>query len=143
MPRKLTQNNGFTLIEVLVAMTILAIGLLAVAGMQITAMRTNSSAQTLTANVAIASGVLDEIYTWPATTSMVDGTYAWDFDPDTDGNQTTTVEGGGTYSAQYTVDANYDAGSGSIDKITRIEVNVDQTNGNQRRITLVGFKRSI
>ncbi|MBU1161271.1 MAG: prepilin-type N-terminal cleavage/methylation domain-containing protein [Proteobacteria bacterium] len=44
----LKKEDGFTLIEVLIAVTIFAVGLLAVAGMQISAIRMNSTAGKLT-----------------------------------------------------------------------------------------------
>jgi len=54
-------DRGFTLIEVMVALTLLAIGLLALAGMQVTAIRTNASASEITARVALAEGIMEEI----------------------------------------------------------------------------------
>jgi type IV pilus assembly protein PilV len=54
-------DRGFTLIEVMVALTLLAIGLLALAGMQVTAIRTNASASEVTARVALAEGIMEEI----------------------------------------------------------------------------------
>jgi len=44
----LKKEDGYTLIEVLIAVTIFAVGLLAVAGMQTSAIRMNSTAGTLT-----------------------------------------------------------------------------------------------
>ena len=44
----LKKEDGYTLIEVLIALTIFAVGLLAVAGMQISAIRMNSTAGNLT-----------------------------------------------------------------------------------------------
>jgi type IV pilus assembly protein PilV len=54
-------ESGFTLIEVLVALTIFAIGLLAIAGMQVTAIQGNSKAHSVTTKTAIANGVLEQI----------------------------------------------------------------------------------
>jgi prepilin-type N-terminal cleavage/methylation domain-containing protein len=45
---KLKKENGYTLIEVLVSLTIFAVGMLAIAGMQTTAIRMNSIAGKLT-----------------------------------------------------------------------------------------------
>jgi prepilin-type N-terminal cleavage/methylation domain-containing protein len=47
-------NNGFTLIEVLVAMAILSIGILGVATLQVTSARGNLSAGVITQNVTVA-----------------------------------------------------------------------------------------
>jgi len=45
---KLKKEDGYTLIEVLISLTIFAVGMLAVAGMQISAIRMNSTAGKLT-----------------------------------------------------------------------------------------------
>jgi len=61
--KKLRNNQGFSLIEVLVAITLLAIGLLAVAGMQTTAISGNSFAQSGTVAVHLAEEMVDRIRT--------------------------------------------------------------------------------
>lgn len=53
--------RGFTLIEVLIAMSILLFGLLAVAKMQIQAMQGNSSAMRASEKTAIAQNFIDEL----------------------------------------------------------------------------------
>ena len=53
-------EQGFTLVEVLAALTIFAIGLLALAGMQITGITGNTTAQSITAKNALADGVIEE-----------------------------------------------------------------------------------
>lgn len=55
-------ESGFTLIEVLIALTIFAIGLLALAGMQITGIQGNAKAHEVTAKSALAMGVLEQIH---------------------------------------------------------------------------------
>jgi type IV pilus assembly protein PilV len=57
----LKSNKGFSLIEVLIAITLLAIGLLAVAGMQTTAITGNSFSQTGTVAVHLAEEMVDRI----------------------------------------------------------------------------------
>ncbi len=55
-------ESGFTLIEVLIALTIFAIGLLALAGMQVTGIQGNAKAHEVTAKSALAMGVLEQIH---------------------------------------------------------------------------------
>ncbi len=54
-------SGGFTLVEVLVAMFILSVGLMAVAGLQTTAISGNSSAKDLTVAVQLAEEMIDRI----------------------------------------------------------------------------------
>ena len=144
-----TSQKGFTLIEVLVAMTIFAIGLLAIAGMQITALKGNSSANTQSAATAMASGILEEILIWDLADPRLAADSAdndWDFDPATAGVQTQSdpddTLGAGTYSAKYSVDINHNG----VNNVTRITVTVTggrTFSGAVRTVTLVGFKRAV
>jgi len=139
------EQDGFTLIELLVAMTILAIGLLSIAGMQVTAIRENSRANTLTAATTLAEGVMEEILAWPTTTPtlLVDGVNNWDFDPDTSGVQSITpeaIKGAGKYSATYSIITNY--GAPNLDRVTVVVTGQDPGNAN-RTVTLIGFKRML
>ncbi len=65
-------SKGFTLIEVLVAITIFAIGLLALAGMQVTAIKGGATAQRVTAAVALADGIVENIQARDAGDAMFD-----------------------------------------------------------------------
>lgn len=56
-------EKGFSLVEVLVAITLLAIGLLAVAGMQSTAISGNAFAQSGTAAFSLAQEMVDRVRT--------------------------------------------------------------------------------
>jgi type IV pilus assembly protein PilV len=64
----LNDEKGFSLVEVLIAITLLAIGLLAVAGMQVTAISGNSFAQGGTAAIALAEEMVDRVRTNAGTT---------------------------------------------------------------------------
>ncbi len=131
-------QQGFTLLELLIAISIFAIGLLSIAGMQITAIRTNSSANTLTAGSALAAGILEEVLSWPADTGVLKANAtdaAWDFDPDPGATMNQKfINGSGQYTGSYSVTTNY---NGNTD-MSRITVVVT---GNGRSSTVVGFKR--
>mgnify|MGYP004701896751 CR=1 FL=1 len=137
--KTLRQNQqGFTLLELLIAISIFAIGLLSIAGMQITAIRTNSSANTLTAGSALAAGILEEVLAWPADEAPLasnSANIAWDFDPsNSSSSYSKFINGSGQYTATYSVDTNY---NGNTD-LSRITVVVT---GNGRSSAVVGFKR--
>jgi type IV pilus assembly protein PilV len=79
MPGKKINNDGFTLIEVMIALTIFAVGLLALADMQITGIKGNSTAQSLTAKVAAGTGIISQIL-------ALSGDSTEGLDTDNDGN---------------------------------------------------------
>ena len=56
-------NEGFTLIEIMVALCILSFGILAVASMQTSAIRGNSSARDLTEATVLAHDKVEELIT--------------------------------------------------------------------------------
>jgi len=95
-----TRNNqeGFTLVEILVALTIFAIGLLAIAGLQVDAIRYNASANFRTNTVAVVQGVLEEI-------AAMDGNDASFSVSSADQNWTRSTLPSG-YSATWSVTAN-------------------------------------
>ena len=72
MKKKLTCSEGFTLIEVLVAITVFAIGLLALAGMQVTAIQGGTTSQRITAAVALADGIVGSIQALDSGDTMFD-----------------------------------------------------------------------
>jgi type IV pilus assembly protein PilV len=141
MKDNMQKQRGFTLIELLIAMTIFAIGLLAIAGMQITAIHANSKSNTLTVATSLAQQVMEDLLSKDPT----DPFYATATPPNTTYDQfdpvpstTITVPGAGTYSATYSVQP---GGSGtSMENVTTITVTVSGAN---RTVTLTGFKRAI
>lgn len=129
-------ETGSSLVELLVAVTVFAIGLLAVAGMQLTALRGNASAQQTSVASGLAEGVLEEILSWPddhpqLAVDAVD--QEWFFAAATSAEH---LPGAGNYRALYAIDADYDR-----PKLTRVEVRVEALNAPARPVTLVAFKR--
>lgn len=69
---KLKNENGFTLIETLVAMVILAVALLGIAQLQISAMQGNRSSYDTTEASALASDLLEQmvLQSWKDPTAV-------------------------------------------------------------------------
>ena len=59
------RDSGFTLIEILIAIAILAFGLLAVATMQVTGIRTNARANGLSQGLTLAQDKVEELMSLP------------------------------------------------------------------------------
>ena len=59
------KDEGYTLVEVLIALGILGFGLLAVATMQVTAIRTNARARGLSQGVTLAQATVEELINLP------------------------------------------------------------------------------
>jgi prepilin-type N-terminal cleavage/methylation domain-containing protein len=59
--KRLKQSLGFTLVEVLVAMLILAIGLLGLAGITVVVLRSNTLSQQISQATALASSLLETL----------------------------------------------------------------------------------
>jgi type IV pilus assembly protein PilV len=83
---KLVYNNknGFTLIEVMIAIVILAIGMLAVAKMQISAVKGNSDAIGFTEATGFAQNKMEELVNLAYNDPAVDDTDGNGTDQDTD-----------------------------------------------------------
>lgn len=102
-------NSGFTLVEMLVAIMILAIGLLGLAELQVTAIKTNSHSQGMTAASTIAQQFLEDVVSWPEADSRLNA----DATGKTDWNGgTVSVDGAGTFNVTYDVDTDYQGISG-------------------------------
>ena len=133
MPASKNSQSGFSLIEMLVAIVILAVGLLGLAQLQITAMKTNSQSATSVAATALAQKYVEEI----AAMSADDPMFA-DGGTGTLNTAPITVEGAGTYNVTYVV-SQVLAGGNNVSNLFRVEITVTSTTdvmhvlGNQTR----------
>lgn len=90
-------KNGFSLVEFMIAMSILAIGLLAVAGMQSTAIRGNLLSKGTTSAILLGEKKMEEFKNTPYT-SLTNGTFQ---DPN---NPLTDIGGsGGRFNRSWTI----------------------------------------
>ena len=64
-PQPICPNAGFTLIESMVALVILSITLLALAGLQVTALRGNTLSRSMTTAVSIAEQKIEQLKNTP------------------------------------------------------------------------------
>ena len=129
-------EKGFSLVELMVALFILAVGLLATATVLTSGMSSNRRAQSITIESTIAYSVLDEIMARDPDDTIFDTDQTdvvYDLDPDT--SATTRTVHGVTYSAQLDIDAN-----NPVSGVARIDVTVS---GGGRSITLTTFRRTI
>lgn len=120
-------QSGFTLVELLVAVVILAVGLLALAQLQVTAIKTNAQSASSTAAVALAQKIVEEIAAMDADDVMFDapssGFLTWDGSP-------IEVEGAGSYNITYEVNTvKPDPGNTTItiSNLYQINIRVEST----------------
>jgi type IV pilus assembly protein PilV len=133
---------GFTLLELMVAITILAVGLLATLNMQSTALGANAFAQRTTSAASVARAAMDELISQPGSNAFFDtalpaGT-AYDLDLQT-AAMTQTVQGV-IYSATIQVIPNVVVNGGAVPNLTGIILTVT---GADRTITLSELKRAL
>lgn len=69
-----TGEGGFTLMEVLIAITILSVGLLAIASMQITAIQTTGGAKSISRGVLWAEDRMEMLTSLPYSNAMLNDT---------------------------------------------------------------------
>ena len=153
--KRVKKETGYTLVEVLVALGILSFGLLAVATMQVTAIKTNARASTLSQGITLVQAKAEELMNLPYSDLVNldadgDGTNQ---DADFDGNDddggnfglNDTVDGGGNVIAddsQLNVNGRYNiywnvAVNEPAANSTRIRVIVTWTErGKDKRISL-------
>jgi type IV pilus assembly protein PilV len=141
-------ESGFSLIELLIAMTILAVGLLATVTMQATALQRDGFAQRTTEAAALARGAMDDLMSRPGgdvffQTAVAAPGIAFDLDPNTVA-LTQTIQGA-MYSATVVVTPNASVSVGgaapvSVLNLTQVILTVI---GGGRTATVTEFKRAV
>ena len=140
MSYNLKSQNGFTLLEVLIALTIFSVGLLAIAGLQISAITQNSNSNLRTSTTALAQGVMERVMSFDGGNRLLRAaaTNTADLGPNNlDGDDdpaTLRLPGGGSFTANWVV-----AVDDPVPFMSRITVNVQEASG--RVISLTGFRR--
>ena len=134
-------DQGFTLVELLIALTIFAVGLLALASMQITAVKEGSHANRLTQEAAVAQGIMEKVRSWsPSSPQLLSSTASpqnWIFSSN---NSAVYVDPtGGNFTATYTVGAGV-AGGAPISGISKVIVNVTGPAGTA---TLTEYRKTV
>lgn len=131
------RQKGFTLLELLVAVTIFAVGLLTVAGMQLSAIRANVVADSTSVATAVAQGVLEELLSRPDRDAIFSDINLQDYPLDEMVND--QVPGGANYTANFQIFPNY-PGADMVRVQVQVVGGVSMT-GQPRTVVLNGFKR--
>ena len=141
MKRLQGNERGFTMVEMLIAILLMTIGLLAVLTMQDVALNANSISMRLTVATSLSQEALEDILAWDPDnhaelkTSTANAVY--DLDPNASATSI-TVPGAGSYNATYTTTVG--PASGIPKGLTKVIVTVT---GAGRSVTVTGFKRTV
>ncbi len=130
------KEKGFTLVELLVAISILTVGLLALATMLTVGMSGNRRANLVTVESAVAYSIMDEIIardTWDSLFDTDQTGVVYDLDVDT--AATTRTVQRTTYSGTFSIGAN-----NPVSGVARIDITVTSPN---RTVNLTTYKRSL
>lgn len=136
MKRVVISQQGFSLIELLIAITILAVGLLGIASLQVQSIRYNAGGNTRSATISVAQGIMEEIMALEGQNPVFETTQTdmvWDLDADTVATDL-VLPGTGSYSAVWDVTTD-----DPLANVARITVTVTGPDG--RPASLTDFKR--
>jgi len=121
--KDLNNNDGFTMIELLIAMTIMAVGMLAVAQMQVRAVTGNFFAKNVTESTIWAEDKMEELVSMSYANVVTGSAYT------------------GPVPAGYTISQTIAAGTTDSTKL--ITITVTPTSGRGRPTTIFGIKPNL
>lgn len=130
------KEKGFTILELLVAISILSIGLLSLATVLASGIGGNRFAHQLTVETSVSASILEELLSKDEGDTIFDSDVSgaqYDLDPDT--ASTSRIVQGRTYSASYSIDA-----SNPVVGVARIDVTVT---GEGRTVSSTAFKSTL
>ena len=129
----LKANHGFTLIEVLIAIAVFSVGILAVASLQLVNSKNNTTANIMTQATMLARAQMEQLENSDIDTSadLALGTHT---DPNNPIDETGTA--GGIYTRTWTVSA----GSGPDSREIEVTVNWNRR-GQNRSVVLITITR--
>jgi prepilin-type N-terminal cleavage/methylation domain-containing protein len=138
----LKNQQGFTLVEILVAVSLMLTVLFAVIGMQVVALRSNSIANQLTVATSLASEAIEDISspTWSSNSiGLTNGATTLRFDATSNTYNTYTYQSAGVYTITC-----FPTNNSPLTGIVRLDVTVTYNyKGNSKSVTMSGFKRVI
>jgi prepilin-type N-terminal cleavage/methylation domain-containing protein len=148
MRNRLGSHNGFTLVELIIAMALLVIGILAVISMQAVSLKSNTLAHQLSVATQLAQQALEDIMALDPGDPTINtaGTYAYSrfvVNPSASPvsyTNTLTLHGAGTYTVNYTTTIG-NSTNGIPTGVTRVVAVVSFTNG--QTVSITGFKRTV
>lgn len=137
-------QSGFSLVELLVAVVILAVGLLGLMELQVTAMRANNKGEGILTAASLAQEVIEQITATDGGHAMFDDPtgddYPWPFG----GSGEVTAADGSSFQVTYDLETDYQG----VTDLCRIRVNVVPLNVVKRGVftrsgvTMTTLKRS-
>lgn len=134
---KLSKNHqGFTLVELLVALTLLTVGLLAVAAMQTVALNTGGISYKMSTASSLAHEAMDDILSW----STKDTRLTTNTPANTVYQNNLVIQGASTYNITYATQVTI-ADAKAV--AARVDVTVTDVANPLRFFTLTGYKRLI
>ena len=136
MDRRFGNQKGFSLLELLIAVFLLAVGLVAAVSMQQVAINSNTVSNRLSAGTALAQEVMEDILSLPQNNAAFNaaGTITANY-LFGGANVDQPIEGAGVFTATYTIDPKI------TEETSRITVNVTQLNTNRNVATFIAYKR--